>query len=64
MSTKTDIEVEKFNEENKIKATKRALNYFQEVEPSDVKKLYNLFKPDFDLFQYAYEEFFNFKNKN
>ena len=64
MSTKTDIEVEKFNEENKIKATKRALNFFQEVEPSDVKKLYNLFKPDFDLFQYAYEEFFHFKNKN
>ena len=50
--------IEKDDKTDKIKATKRALRYFQEVELSNVRRLYNIFKPDFDLFQYSADEFF------
>ena len=53
-----DTATEKDIKTDKIKATKRALRYFQEVEHSNVKRLYNIFKPDFDLFQYSADEFF------
>ena len=53
-----DTATEKDIKTDKIKATKRALRYFQEVELSNVRRLYNIFKPDFDLFQYSADEFF------
>ena len=59
-----DTATEKDIKTDKIKATKRALRYFQEVEHSNVKRLYNIFKPDFDLFQYSADEFFWSQQKN
>ena len=53
-----DTTIEKDIKTDKIKATKRALRYFQEVEHANVRRLYNIFKPDFDLFQYSADEFF------
>ena len=49
-------EVDK-DKKGKIKADKRTKKYFQEVEKSRVRYIYNLYKPDFELFQYSADEF-------
>ena len=47
----------KKDQNNRIKATKRAKKYFEGIEISTVRRLYNLYKTDFDLFQYSTDGF-------
>ena len=49
-------EVEK-DANGKIKAAKRTKEYFQMLTKKSVRRLYNLYKLDFELFQYSLDEF-------
>ena len=49
-------EVEKDND-GKIKAANRTKKYFKMLTNESVQRLYNLYKLDFELFQYSLEEF-------
>ena len=57
-STVTEMDVEpELNQNGYIKATERALKFFQDIDKSSVRKLYHLYKPDFELFKYSISEF-------
>ena len=48
-------EVEK-DDDGKIKAANRTKKYFQMLTNESVQRLYNLYKLDFELFQYSLDE--------
>ena len=45
------------NAKGEIVASERAFKYFQQIEKSLVQKIYELYKPDFELFRYSITEF-------
>ena len=49
-------EVEK-DDDGKIKAAKRTKIYFQMLTNKSVRRLFNMYKLDFELFQYSLDEF-------
>ena len=49
------VEVEK-DDEGKIKAAQRTRIYFQRLTNESIRHLYNLYKLDFELFQYSLDE--------
>ena len=50
------VEVEK-DDKGKIKAAQRTRIYFQRLTNESIRHLYNLYKLDFELFQYSLEKF-------
>ena len=51
-----DRKVEK-DGDGKIKAAQRTKEYFQTLTKKSVRSLYNMYKIDFEMFQYSVDEF-------